>query len=78
MNVTFRRFMVGLVTVSLTGCNAGFQSIVKSSPSSGPSVGPLTSSQIEQRRDLAKRPQTVKLDVAIPVFDPGLSTDASK
>lgn len=78
MNIFFRRLMVGVVSVCLTGCNAGIQPLVKPSSKTSTSVGPLTSSQIEAHRELSKERQAVKLDVAIPIFDAGLNSDSSK
>ncbi|MCH1448611.1 MAG: hypothetical protein L7U49_00370, partial [Litoricolaceae bacterium] len=70
MSMFFKRLVVLLITVSLTGCGAGLDSLSKVSK---PSVGPSTSTQIEQQAEIAKKQQIApKLDVVIPVFDPGL------
>lgn len=73
MSMFFKRLVVLLITVSLTGCGAGLDSLSKVSKPSKPSVGPSTSTQIEQQAEIAKKQQIApKLDVVIPVFDPGL------
>ena len=73
MSIIFKRIVVLLVTISLTGCGAGIQSLSKGPGSSKPSVGPSTSTEIEQQAALAQKRQNIpKLDVVIPVFDPGL------
>ena len=78
MNIFFRRLVVGVASVCLVGCNAGMQPLVQPSSKSSPSIGPLTSSQIEKHRELATERLAVKLDVAIPIFDAGLNSDTSK
>ena len=75
MSMFFKRLVVLLITVSLTGCGAGLDSLTKISKPSKPSVGPSTSTQIEQQTEITKKQQDApKLDVVIPVFDPGLDS----
>lgn len=74
MTMLFKRILVALITVSLTGCGAGLDSLAKSSKPSKPTVGPSTSSQIEQQSKIAQiQRDAPKLDVVIPVFDAGLN-----
>ena len=74
MTMLFKRILVALITVSLTGCGAGLDSLTKSSKPSKPSVGPSTSSQIEQQSKIALKyckEQTEKKNVVTFICDNG-------
>jgi hypothetical protein len=72
----FKRFLVALVTISLVGCNATTGFIKGSSTGSGFIVGPSTSTEAEEKenKEMVAKP-AVKLDVVIPIFDPGITKE---
>jgi len=72
----FKRFLVALVTISLVGCNATSGFVKSDSTGSGFIVGPSTSTEAEEKekREIIAKP-AVKLDVVIPIFDPGITQE---
>lgn len=76
MKLLFKRLIAAFVVLSLTACGPGMPSLVKNdSGGKGTVVGPATSTQLEAKPiPAAQLVQPVsKLDVIIPVFDPGLN-----
>lgn len=59
------------VSLILSGC-------VTNTGSSGFNVGPQLSSIFGQKQDFSNEPDRPKIDVIIPIFDPGLPEDTSK
>ena len=74
MKILLKRILVLLLTISLSGCGVGLDALTKNSKPFEPGIGPSTSTLIEKQTAIAKEQQnSPKLDVVIPVFDPGLA-----
>ncbi|OEJ67714.1 hypothetical protein BEN30_08250 [Magnetovibrio blakemorei] len=69
--IMFKKFTVYVVcsALMLSGC------VTPSGNGSGAKVGPQLSSQVNQRQALLAQEARPKIDVIIPVFDPGLPED---